>query len=105
MDFHIRHCALGLLAMSNPAFTSVDIDADFKRDAKQTEHERIMGLMGDLSAMDKVTIDEIRNDLLRELENREPVCAECESSNLFHGGFDQWWWCNECQENVSVVIL
>ena len=71
----------------------------------KTDHERIMGLMGDLSKLDKMTIDEIRNDLLHEIENREPVCAECESSDVYRYWDGDWSWCNECQEDVSVVIL
>ena len=90
--------------MSNITVESVMdmVIADIERTV--TDHEHIMAAIGDLSKLDADTIDEIRNDLLRELEDREPVCAECKSSDLYHN-WDGWWWCRECQEDVSVVVL
>jgi hypothetical protein len=62
-----------------------------------------MKAMGDLSKLDKMTIGDIRNDLLREIENREPVCAECESSDIYH--IIDGWWFNDCQKDCQIAIL
>ena len=84
---------------------SMVTDEILKTAAHKTDHERIMALMGDLSKLDKITIDDIRNDLLHNLENREPVCAECESSDIYDAWDGDWWWCNDCANFCKIVIL
>ena len=88
--------------MSNPNITVESVLNDMVKPAilktaHKTDHERIMAAIGDLSKIAKTDIDEIRNDLLREIENREPVCAVDESHHIYRG-WDGELWCEQCED-------